>query len=113
MSLHKAEVGEGESGSLSLESSSLAGDTEVLAGKTAGPETSSMPLPIWSGIDSSSSFSPSRCTEFGLNECHDVTEVGDSGPSLGEDRAGVRVDLTEADCSPASSFESQIESADS
>jgi hypothetical protein len=69
VSLHKVEEGKGEPGSGTCEPSSLACDAEVLARKTAGPEASPMPLPILSGSDCPSSFSPSRWTLFGLNEC--------------------------------------------
>jgi hypothetical protein len=40
VSFHKLEVGEGEAGASAVESSSLAGDAEVLAGEAAGPEDS-------------------------------------------------------------------------
>jgi hypothetical protein len=45
-------------------------------------------------------------------ERNDAAEVGDTGPSLREDGAGVGVDLGEADGSPAGSLEPHIESAD-
>ncbi len=45
-------------------------------------------------------------------QTNDITEVGDSGPSLGEDGAGVRVDLGEADGSPAGTLQSKVKSPD-
>jgi hypothetical protein len=42
----------------------------------------------------------------------DIPEVRDAGPSLGEDGAGVGVDLREADGSPSGPFEPQIEASD-
>jgi hypothetical protein len=42
----------------------------------------------------------------------DVTEVGDIGPSLGEDGVGVGVDLTDANGAPAGSLKPKIKTAD-
>jgi len=48
-----------------------------------------------------------------VSEFGDVTEVRDSGPSLGEDGAGVGVDLGEADGAPSGSLEAEVKSSDS
>jgi hypothetical protein len=47
-----------------------------------------------------------------VNDRDDVAEVRDSGPSLGEDGAGVRVDFAEADCPPPGPLEPEVEAAD-
>jgi hypothetical protein len=128
---HKVEEGEGESGSggevIVGEPSALAGDAEVLAGEPSGPEGGTGPVitagahvplsvPTFSGGDRVGCGAWSRLV-FGSNtqplgERGDVSEVGDIGPSLGEDGAGVGVDLREADRPPSSSLESHIDSCD-
>jgi hypothetical protein len=108
VSPHKVEEGVGEAGSGSgSHASSLPGDGEVLAWKTAGPEAS-IGKPSGSTITVGSAKSPTNRT----SEVRDVTEVRDSGPPFREDCWRVRVDLREADGSPAGSLEPHIESAD-
>jgi hypothetical protein len=59
-------------------------------------------------------------SEFGVvavwseftGELTDAAEVRDSGPSLGEDGAGVRVDLREADGAPAGSLQPKVKASD-
>jgi hypothetical protein len=106
VSPHKLKEGEGESGSLPGEPASLAGDAEVLAGKTAGPEGGVAP------ITTSGSLPSPRCPSEPC-KVGDRSEVRDARPSLREDGAGVGVDLGEADGSPSGSLKSHIESAHS
>lgn len=47
-----------------------------------------------------------------VSERDDVSEVGDSGPSLCEDGAGVGLDLAEGDGAPSGSLEAEVEAAD-
>lgn len=81
----------------------LACDGEILARKTAGPEGSPMPLPTRRvGLSLTVILVPPV-------ESNDIAEVRDSGPSLGEDGAGVGVDLREADGSPAGTFKPKVD----
>jgi len=109
VSPHKLEEGEGEAGSGSLaHASSLPGDGEILAWKTAGPEASPSPLPT----RSDGASGPTSRLRLPPVELNDITEVRDSRPSLGEDGGGVGVDLGEADGPPSGSLKPHIESAD-
>ena len=108
VALHKVEEGEGEAGALSGESCPLPGDAEVLARKTAGPEGSPMPLPTRSDGDSG----PISRLRLPPVELNDVTEVGDSRPSLGEDGAGIGVNLGEADGAPSGTLKPKVGSSD-
>jgi hypothetical protein len=89
----KVEEGVGEAGPGSLaHAAPFAGDAEILAGEPAGPEGCAVDV-IGSELD-------------------DAPEVRDSGPSLGEDRRGVGVDLGEADGSPSGSLKPKVKPSD-
>ena len=112
---HKVKEGEGKAAALSGESASFAGDAEVLAGEPARPECCSTPIlrPFVSTAGAMSCHHPFPFVEsLPAFKSNDVTEVGDCGPSLGKDGAGVGVDLGEADGSPAGSFEPKVKAAD-
>ena len=117
MSLHKVEEGEGEDAALSGEACPLAGDAEVLAGKPTGPENSTCPFPCanvrLSSIAKSGPFPPPGFPSRIVSKTGDVSEVRDFRPSLGEDGAGVGVDLREADGAPSDSFKPKVKPADS
>jgi hypothetical protein len=123
VALHKVKEGIGEAGSgavvLCSHASSLAGDGEVLAGEAAGPEGGVWNAMTWLNPPSklrgsvglrslSIPLYRSKARQFG-----DVSEVRDSGPSLGEDGTGAGVDLGEADGAPSGSLKPKVKSSDS
>jgi hypothetical protein len=120
VSLHKPKEGVGEAAALSGHAASLAGDGEVLAGEAAGPEggTSAIsprldpPSPARSAGLISSIISGIAPPSLPRSEMLYVAEVGDVGPPLREDGAGVGVDLAEADGAPACSLKAEVEAAD-
>lgn len=135
VSPHKVEEAEGEAGAQPGESAPLAGDAEILAGEAAGPKNGTPPIPVVVRSDPiGPTFDPWPChastivgdtdeltpdepvlfvrREF-AGDRSNASEVRDSGPSLSEDGRGVRVDLGEADGSPAGTFKPNVESADS
>ena len=99
----------------------LACDAEVLAGEAAGPEGCTTPCGLlfsayacWAALGSPvtlKEITGSLPTGI-LCDRHDVTEVRDSGPSLGEDGAGVGVDLGEGDGAPAGTLKPKVKSTD-
>ena len=69
-----------------------------------------MPLPTRRfGLTSSIGAAP-LCVQ---SKAHDVTVIGDSGPSLCEDGTGVGVDLGEADGPKSGSLQAEVCPADS
>ena len=102
---NKVKEGEGEAAAGSCESLALAGDGEVLAGEAACPEggiaiAGAQPIlwtvePIFSGGLVLSLGAWSRLVVGSNAQTRDVTDVDDSRPSLGEDGAGVGVDLAD------------------
>jgi hypothetical protein len=77
------------------------------------PGSRSRILPVASGLSFFAALlSRVASAWIGTGECHNVSEVRDSRPSLGEDGAGVGVDLREADGAPSCSLKSKVESAD-
>jgi hypothetical protein len=112
------------------EALALSGDGEILAWEAAGPEGGvgpatrcglfaiseyigapgfPMTLGSWPFLAAVLVLSmKSACS----GKCDDVPDVDDSRPSLGEDGAGVGVDLGEADGGPACGFEAEVEPAD-
>lgn len=116
VSLHKGKEGEGEAAALPGESGPLAGDAEVLAREAAGPESSGVPIsgtacPV-STVGPGRFNSWMRCRCGSQRECDDVTEVRDARPSLGEDGAGVWVDLAEGDGAPSGTLKPKVKSSD-
>jgi hypothetical protein len=118
VALHKVEEGVGEVGAGACDhASSLAGDAEILAGEAAGPEGGVHPIAC-APVPSSVYAIPSsdRPAPFALlcafSKANDVTEVRDSGPSLGEDGGGVGVDLGEGDGSPSGTLQPKVKSPD-
>ena len=67
-----------------------------------------MPLPTRSDGDSG----PMSRLLLPPVELNDVTEVGDSRPSLGEDGAGIGVNLGEADGAPSGTLKPKVGSSD-
>jgi hypothetical protein len=123
MAFHKDEEGIGEVGAGAFDHASpLSCDGEVLTGEAAGPEGSRTPglVPPQLLLIVGCSRSADTILMLALlsapppvSDSGDVTEVRDSGPSLGEDGAGIRVDLREGDGSPAGTFQPKVKSADS
>jgi hypothetical protein len=132
VSFHKVEEGVGETGScistvhVRSHAASLAGDGEVLAGETAGPEgcigpiSTAFVLICWPcqpwpkprNVAATSLPFISVDLDGVSGDVGDVSEVGDVGPSLREDRAGVGVDLGEADGAPSGSLQAEVCPAD-
>jgi hypothetical protein len=127
VALHKSKEREGEAGPLAGEAAALPGDGEILTGEASGPEVGfpptrtvgahgidASPVPTLSGGESVGCGAWSRLvvgSKLHVSDIDDASEVGDTWPSLGEDGAGVGVDLGEGDGAPSGALEPQIDSS--
>lgn len=113
-SFHKVEEGKGEDGSIPAKPSALACFAEVLARKAARPERCIGDHLIWIG-DVALCRRIEALGAFVLvwwqhaREGADATEVGCIGEPLGEQGAGVGLDLAHAHGAPSGALEADIE----